>query len=219
MTDRAGPVGLVGLVGLAGLAEIEPADGEPRRPGRPRAAGLEEQVIAGTVQLLLETGGSPTITAIVERSGVSRAALYRRWSSRDEIVASALDSVRSPIVVPDSGDLLADLIATYTGYPDHDRVDFERLIRRRLVLGLEDPDLQRLYWNAHVSRRRVPVAAALRRGIAAGLVRADTDVDVVIDLIAGAFYYQLVVRGDSTSAASQLRVREAIALVWRGLAV
>ncbi|WP_104081997.1 TetR/AcrR family transcriptional regulator [Cryobacterium sp. Y11] len=201
-------------------SDASPGAAFHRRPGRPRDTSLDELVLAATVELLLDkVGGSPSITAIVDRSGVSRAALYRRWGSREEIVAAALDSVRSPIVVTETSDLLADLIATYTSYPDNDPTNFERLIRRRLVLGLEDPALQRIYWNAHVSRRRIPVAAALRRGIEAGLVRVDANVDVAIDLIAGAFYYQLVVRGDSSSAASQLRVREAITMVWRGIAV
>lgn len=194
--------------------------GHRRGPGRPRGIGIESRVLAATVALLLETrpGTVLTISAIVERSGVSRAALYRRWSSREDLIVSALDSVRSDLVVADTGDPLADIIAAYTldlaAVPD----GFERLLRTRLILALEDPRIQRAYWQAHVSRRRVPVAAALRRGVAQGIVRSDLDTDAVLDLISGVHYYQLVVRGDSIAhPETQRRVHEAIRVVWRGV--
>jgi hypothetical protein len=69
-----------------------------RRPGRPRDTSLESTVLSATADLLLERDTKDvTIAAITERSGVSRAAVYRRWSSREELLAAALDSVRSSI--------------------------------------------------------------------------------------------------------------------------
>jgi hypothetical protein len=41
--------------------------------------------------------------------------------------------------------------------------------------------------------------------------------DVLIDLIVGMSYYQFVVRGPSTAAGSDDRVRAAIELLWRGV--
>lgn len=192
-----------------------------RRPGRPRVEGLEERVVAATAALLLESpdGSSPTVTEIVHRSGVSRAAIYRRWQAREQIVAEALDSVRDNTPVTVTGDLEADLLDAYRPPADGDD-RFDHLVRKRLVLALGDSSLQQEYWTAHVSRRRRGMVEAVRRAIETGQVRPDVDVDAAIDLVAGVYYYQVVVRGGSLRDADvHERVCAAIRIACRGLAV
>jgi len=192
-----------------------------RRPGRPRAEGLGERVVAATAALLLESpdGSTPTVTQIVRRSGVSRAAIYRRWQAREQIIAEALDSVRDNTPLTVTGDLEADLLDAYRPPADGDD-RFDQLVRKRLVLALGDSSLQREYWTAHVSRRRRGMVEAVRRAIEAGTVRPDVDVDAAIDLVAGVYYYQVVVRGGSLRDAEvRDRVRAAIRIACRGLAV
>ncbi len=70
-----------------------------------------------------------------------------------------------------------------------------------------------------MSRRREPTAAEIRRGIAAGEVDPDVDVEAMIDLINGVYYYQLVVRAASEDpAVTRERVRNAVRLVFEGAA-
>ncbi len=127
------------------VGRVPEVDDEPgansARPGRPRRGEIDAAVIAATVELVLEAArpGDVTISSIVERSGSSRAAIYRRWRSREELVAAALDSVRTPVVVRDSGDLLADLLSVYRPTAGVDVTAFDRLLRRRLVLERNPP--------------------------------------------------------------------------------
>jgi AcrR family transcriptional regulator len=191
-----------------------------RRPGRPRGEHLDDRVLTATLELLLahDDIASVTISAVIERSGVSRAAIYRRWESREALIAVALDSTRAPVIVPDSGNLREDLIAAYMPDPAEMDPGTAVLIRKRLIVALQDPQMQHAYWREHVSRRREPVAAAIRRAQALGKVRADVDIEATIDLIAGVQYYQLVVRGaDPVSPETRRRVSSAISTVWRGM--
>jgi len=200
---------------MTALDQVTPV----RRPGRPRAEGLEERVVAATAELLLESadGSSPTVTEIVRRSGVSRAAIYRRWQGREQLVAAALDSVRDNSPMATTGDLEADLLSAYR--PPQGDANFDHLLRKRLVLALEDPALQHEYWISHVSRRRLGMAEAVRKAIEVGTVRPDADVEAAIDLVAGVYYYQLVVRGASLHDAEvRERVHASIRIACRGLA-
>ncbi len=62
--------------------------------------------------------------------------------------------------------------------------------------------------------------AALRTGIERGLLRTDLDVGACFDAIAGAAYYQIVVRGDHLEdPATQDRLRAVFDVVWRGMTV
>ena len=85
-----------------------------RRPGRPRDTSLEAAVLSATVDLLLEGDTKDvTISAITERSGVSRAAVYRRWASREELLAAALDSVRSDVELIPGATSLETILNSY----------------------------------------------------------------------------------------------------------
>jgi AcrR family transcriptional regulator len=188
-----------------------------RRPGRPRDTSLESTVLSATADLLLERDTKDvTIAAITERSGVSRAAVYRRWSSREELLAAALDSVRSSIELIPGPTTLETILNAYeqSSFAVEGRVG--TLVKKRVAMGLENEGLRALSWDRHVSRRRTPIADEIRRGIAAGEVDASVDVEAMIDLINGLYYYQFVVRAPSDPEEARARIRAAVRLVFRG---
>ncbi|EME21385.1 TetR/AcrR family transcriptional regulator [Rhodococcus triatomae] len=189
-----------------------------RGPGRPRNDDIDGQILAATLALVDENE-TPTVARIVERSGVSRAALYRRWPSITTLVATAVDRGREqPGPMPTDGDLRETLFDAFLGSADG-RTDYpDERFRRRIAMAMEDRELQRAYWDSHVSRRRVPVEDFLRAGMERGVLRADLDVVACFDLLAGVFYYQLVVRGvPFDERGAQERCREALEVAWRGM--
>lgn len=191
------------------------------RPGRPRDEGIGDRVIDAALRLLASSTSSEEITigAIVAVSGVSRAAIYRRWASREALLAEALDSVRTPypldVTLPTFDALVAVFAPDPSGFGSE---EFERLFRRRLVLSLEDPVLRERYWTSHVARRRVTVVELLERARHAGEIRPDVDIEAAVDLLAGVGYYQLVVRAGDSREDVAGRLRSAVEIVWNGLA-
>ncbi|MCS5478161.1 TetR/AcrR family transcriptional regulator [Corynebacterium sp. YIM 101645] len=188
-----------------------------RSPGRPRDPEKREQVLQAATELLQEETWPITVRHLVERSGVARAAIYRRWPSLDAVLADALDHGRHPIRVRKDLDLYDALVETYAGTDNH-ASDTERMIRRRIHLNILDPDLQQQYWRSHVHRRRTPVAELLRQGIKDGILRADLDVEATLDLLSGVAYYQFVARGITLEGpAVTARLRAAVDIVWQGM--
>ncbi|MFJ3408331.1 TetR/AcrR family transcriptional regulator [Promicromonospora sp. NPDC090134] len=204
------------------------ADDTPRGPGRPRAQGHDERIVDAAVELL-ERGEEITVSRVVERSGVSRAAIYRRWPSMTDLVATALDRGRAPHTIPLEGDLLQNVLDAYTtssstmsstmSSSTMRETYSEERFRLRMRLAMTDRKLAQAYWRSHVSRRRAGMIAVLRAGIERGVLRPGIDVDACIDLINGVFYYQFVVRGVTLDDPEALaRCREGIRVAWRGMA-
>lgn len=188
-----------------------------RAVGRPRDATLEATVLAATVDLLLERDTRDvTIAAITERSGVSRAAVYRRWAGREELLAAALDSVRSGIQLTRRGTSLETILSSYEQAAVAVDSQVAKLVKKRVALGLENEKLRALSWERHVSRRRAPIADELRRGIETGELDPSLDIEAMIDLINGLYYYQFVVRANSNELETRSRVHAAVKLVWEG---
>ena len=55
-------------------------------PGRPPEPGHDEKIMQATLRLI-DQGKPVTVNAVVAGSGVSRAALYRRWGSLTELTS------------------------------------------------------------------------------------------------------------------------------------
>ncbi|MHA7246716.1 TetR/AcrR family transcriptional regulator [Arthrobacter tecti] len=87
-----------------------PAQTVRRRPGRPRNEEIDAQVLQVTLELI-DQGAEITTSRVVERSGVSKAALYRRWPSLTTLIAAALDVGREmPPAIPIDGNLRESII-------------------------------------------------------------------------------------------------------------
>src|SRR2546423_13164192 len=70
--------------------------------GRPRDPRVDESVRRAALELLVEQGYQATsIQAVARRAGVSAPAIYRRWSSKAELVEAVV--VPSDLLEPAGG--------------------------------------------------------------------------------------------------------------------
>jgi len=80
---------------------------------RRRGADLEEALLEAAWAELTEQGYSGlTLEGVAARAGTSRPVLARRWASKAEIAIAAIrqQMARSPLVVPDRGDVRTELL-------------------------------------------------------------------------------------------------------------
>jgi AcrR family transcriptional regulator len=85
----------------------------PRRGrGRPADPDIEQRVLAAAIQVYAEAGWAGfTFDALAVRSSVGKAAIYRRWASKLDILRDAWRAASVGFVeVPDTGDLRGDLV-------------------------------------------------------------------------------------------------------------
>ncbi len=78
--------------------------------GRPRDPRIDGAVLSATVELLAETGyAGLLVSAIAERAGTSKPAIYRRWPSKAHLVHEAVFPIGAATELPDTGSLPEDL--------------------------------------------------------------------------------------------------------------
>ena len=65
-----------------------------------------------------------------------------------------------------------------------------------IVARNRDPELAAAH-RAFVAARRAEAAAVVRRGADRGEIRADTDADLLVDLVAGPIFYRVLVNDHS----------------------
>jgi AcrR family transcriptional regulator len=175
----------------------EDGRGSPRRPGRPRIAHYDAEILRVTQELLLEKGYSGfTIDAVAAKVGVGRPTIYRRWPTKAALAVAAMGQSTGLAPAPDTGSLREDLLA----FQRH-QVNLTRPETRQMTAGLvadlvADPELADVYVSRFVSPRRASVAEALQRGIDRGELRPDADFEFILNLLIGPLFMQCIVFGE-----------------------
>lgn len=177
-----------------------------RRQGSRRDPSIDTAVLAATRRLLIDRGYAATsIDLIATTAQVSRPAVYRRWSSKAQLVHEAL--------FPDLGpEPPADDFAT----------EIRRLCRgalamyadpavREAIPGLlndlrSDRQMRQVLSSRLEATARSQLADTVAAAVAGGAARSGVDTDTLMDVIAGGAWYAVCVRRlkDIDAAAVQL---------------
>lgn len=81
-----------------------------QRVGRPRDSRVDHAILAATRELLAEVGyAALTMDAVAARAGIGKAAIYRRYATRQEMVFAAAVHGRALTIPADTGSLRGDL--------------------------------------------------------------------------------------------------------------
>ena len=166
-----------------------------RNRGMRRQTKTRERVLAAAARILRGEGYSRlTMERIAAESGVAKTTLYRRWPTKAAVCMELyLDVAGRELQVPDTGDVAADLkqIANAVVHLQTRTVAgpaFLGLIAEALV----NPDTRADFLAEFAERRREVTRTVLKRAIQRGEIRADTDVDLVIDALGGAVTFRLL---------------------------
>lgn len=158
-----------------------------------RAERVVEAVLHATVELLSEVGyGALRVEDVASRSGVNKTTIYRRWSTKAELVGAALRrhaEEHSP-EVPDTGSLRSDLHAAVRGVVELAHSPFGSGILRVLQAERADPAVDAIARELRELQRaaRRPI---FERAIARGELPQGSDVELLHDLVFSTVFARL----------------------------
>lgn len=189
---------------------------EPRRPGRPRSEQAEQAILAAALDVFAEYGAdSLCMERVAARAGVGKATIYRRWPGKEEMLIDALATVGTKLPQPQGKSVRADLTALL-GAICREAADPRRARLFALLQGegKRFPRLMARYLQTVVQPQRELVRSVLRRGVATGELREDTDVEAASFLLDGAVLESMYGPGPADARYARRVVEELL----RGLA-
>lgn len=189
-----------------------------RARGRPRRVSASADILDAALELLAERGfQATTIEAIAARAGVGRNTIYRRWSSKEELIADALQKLVVEVDLHDGEDIHALLLDRIR---DFVRVFGDPLYGRILpaVLGelQANPVFARMYAERVVQPRYEALVGILRRAAERGALRRDADVEQIADLLAAPPFVRVLRVG--LPPISEHYAEDLLETIWRGIA-
>jgi AcrR family transcriptional regulator len=155
-------------------------------------------VLVATAELLDEVGyEAVTYDEIASRAGVDKTTVYRRWPSKLELIADALDlHSEQQVPVPDTGTLAGDLTALAAAVAAN--ITSTGGARRSTSMVAATAHSDELAETVHqfMSRRVALTAPIVERAIERGELPADTDPRLVIEALVGPIWFRLLLTGE-----------------------
>jgi AcrR family transcriptional regulator len=169
----------------------------PVRPGRPRSLAADEAIRDATLELLATEGyANLTMSGVAAQAGVSTATLYRRWTSKLDLVVAVLQARAEERPVPDTGSLRGDCRAILRDVVEASQTTNAGPILPGLVGEIgRNPELADALRTNLIAPRRAAFVQVLERAAARGELRAGLDHELVIDLLIGPLYHRLLMTG------------------------
>jgi len=166
--------------------------------GRPRDPSADEAILRAAMDLFSKYGiEGASIGQIASRAGVARTTIYRRWSSREDLIVHAIEHARHfPQQLMErleklQPDELVNLAVTFA-METLTRPQFRRLAVRLIGSSPSHPSLMSIYQKEYLVPRRLAFKRILERVQVQGLLPPDANVEIVCDMLSGAMMYRLL---------------------------
>ena len=175
---------------------------QPPPPGTARPGGRTAQnraaVVEATLAELAEHGyDQTTMESVALRAGVHKTTLYRRWRTKERLVAEALEATAEVrIEVPDTGDLELDLRTLARGVRAVLMSTVGSAAVRTLVSGAQSsPEVARVlrtFWAGRLTK----VIPIVERAVADGRLPQGTDAIELMKYLAAPLFHRVLVTAE-----------------------
>jgi len=177
------------------LDEQQLAGGLAGTRRRRAQTGTKERMIRAAARILSREGYARlTMERVAAESGVAKTTLYRRWPTKAALCMELyLEVAGNELSDPDTGNVGSDLkhVANAVVRLQTKTVAGPALIGL-IAEAQVNPDSRPAFLAEFAERRREVTRLVLNRAIERGELRADTDIDLVIDALGGAVTFRLL---------------------------
>jgi AcrR family transcriptional regulator len=159
-----------------------------------------------------------TLDGLARHAGVSKATLYRWWSSKEDVAVEAIESftIAPPFAtLPERGgtETLLEIVLILCRNLSPARE--MRVLAQILAASASHPRLARVWRERVVRPRFEAVERALRAAMSRGELPSNAPIDVAADAIVGALFYRRLVRGETLAAPAL--AEQLVQMVWQGM--
>jgi AcrR family transcriptional regulator len=160
---------------------------DERRTGRPRDESVSEAITEAVLGLLAEVGiPGMSMDAVAARACVSKATIYRRWDSKEDLVIDVIGGLVTAADATSTGEIRTDLLQVLGRFGAFVSELKAGSIFARLAGEVQaGSDLGKHYADAVILPRRAVIAGLIEAARERGELRRDLDVELAVDMLVG----------------------------------
>ena len=187
-----------------------------KTPGRPRSVKSHQAMLQATLELLGEVGfETMSIEAIAKRAKIGKTTIYRRYNSKEELVADAIESIREDVLIPNTGNLWSDLDELVENAA---QITLSPLGKQTIAMiissAASNSQFAQIYWTKYLHPRRQAFAMVLERAKTRKEIPINIDSGLIFDAMSGIMLYATIF--PPTDESWSAYVRRALNLLFQG---
>src|SRR5712692_4120071 len=199
-------------------------DRQPGRSSAPmvrtRSTQAHEKVLEATLALFERGIDTTSMDAIAEKSGVSKATIYKHWPDKDALALEALSLVFGlDEVAPrfDSGDLRQDLVDALTYQPSPERQEMKnRMMPHVMAYAARNRKFGEQWRTRVIERPQTRLKDLLQRGIEHRQLVSKINLDTGLALLLGPMiYWHIFVGKKSLTPMPKDLATEVVSAFWK----
>jgi AcrR family transcriptional regulator len=159
---------------------------------RTRSVSAHRKVLHAALELVAERGLDATsMDAVAQKSGVSKATIYKHWSDKDALLLEMMADVNGLHARPafDSGDTRTDMVAVLSYRPPENADMRERILPHFVAHSAHNPAFGQAWRNMVMEPPRRELARLMEQGIRNGELAPGLDIDLSLALLLGPILY------------------------------
>jgi AcrR family transcriptional regulator len=188
---------------------------------RTRSTQAHEKVLEATLALFVERGIDTTsMDAIAEKSGVSKATIYKHWRDKDALALEALSPLfgldeEAPRF--DSGDLRQDLVDALTYQPAPERQEIKnRVMPHVMAYAARNRKFGEQWRSRVIGRPQTRLRNLIKRGIEQRQLVSKLNLDTGLALLLGPMlYWHIFVGRKSLNPMPRDLATEVVSAFWK----
>ena len=165
------------------------------RLGRPRSQKTRKAIMRAVLSMLeREDYADISIERIAATAKVSKHSIYRWWNSKGDMVLDAFleYALTRAAKVAHSENVFVDLenfvVAAHQSWRDP---LYEKGLRGLVIEMAFDPTLRLKFSENYLAPRKHIISTMVQHGIDRGQLRADTDIETVVDVVLGFVWFHI----------------------------
>jgi AcrR family transcriptional regulator len=215
--------------GMAAVTQLDPnntgadvASESTPKLGRKRDHTRDPEILAAAMDVLAETGyDGMTMDMVASRAKAGKATVYRRWSSKGELVLDAIACMKAGDIdydnLPDTGTLRGDLIAMIKPHSIQDAKRKLQVMAGVVSMLSRSPELADAANAALVEPRAKVNRILMQRAIDRGEISADCDIETLALISPSMAAYRVLILRKPVDRAFLLSLIDGVILPAVGL--
>ena len=158
-----------------------------RAPGRPRSVEADRAILDAALDLFVRQGyEAMSIEGVAAQARVGKTTVYRRWTSKEELIVAAIDELIFDVVPIETGSLRDDLVGLLVSIQTVMTSSRAGAVFPRMAAHVaEGSPLGRAYLERVIEPRFAVLQEIVAGGIERGELPAGTDPELVRALLVG----------------------------------
>lgn len=165
-----------------------------RKPGRPPSQAARQAVLDTAYRILISEGlGRLSIERVAAEAGVSKPTIYRSWTNAQDLAMAAFMAQPLAEAAPKrSSSARGALRAHLRSVIDAFATPRGRQITLTMASADTESELAKAFRNQVILQSREAGRRLIEQAAASDQIRADTDVDTVLDMLYGPLFFRLL---------------------------